>query len=121
MTNFPATLDTFANPTAGTTMDAAGFEHDVQHSNLNDAVAALQAKVGITGSADANSLDNKIAALQAAVAALVAGTGAGIVGAGSPQGVQAANPGIFYWDTVGKSIWIKDTGTGNTGWLQLIA
>ena len=63
MTNFPASLDLFQNPGAATTMDAAGFEHDVQHANLNDAVAALQAKVGITGSANAAALDalvNKI-------------------------------------------------------------
>ena len=63
MTNFPASLDTFQNPSAATTMDAAGFEHDVQHTNLNDAVAALQVAVGITGSADPTSLQNRVAAL----------------------------------------------------------
>jgi hypothetical protein len=60
MTNFPATLDTFLNPTSATTMDAAGYEHDLQHDNLNDAVAALQVKVGITGSLDSTSLDYKV-------------------------------------------------------------
>ena len=48
-------------------MDAEGYEHDVQHANLNDAVAALQAKVGINGSADAGSLDAKVAALNALI------------------------------------------------------
>ena len=67
MTNFPASLDTFLNPGAATTMDAAGFEHEVQHANLNDAVAALQAKVGINGSGNTASLDSKIAALNALV------------------------------------------------------
>ena len=42
MTNFPNGVDTFQNPTATTTEDAAGLEHDVQHTNLNDAVLALQ-------------------------------------------------------------------------------
>jgi hypothetical protein len=65
MTNFPTTLDGFQNPGASTTMDAAGFEHDAQHANLNDAVAALQAKVGINGSSDTNSLDNMVAQLVA--------------------------------------------------------
>ena len=65
MTNFPTTLDAFLNPSAATTMDAAGFEHDAQHANVNDAVAALQAKVGINGSSDTNSLDNKVAQLVA--------------------------------------------------------
>jgi hypothetical protein len=64
MTIFPASLDTFLNPAAGTTMDAAGYEHDVQHANLNDAVAALQAKVGIDDSTDAGSLDKRVAVLE---------------------------------------------------------
>ena len=61
MTNFPTTLDGFQNPGASTTMDAAGFEHDAQHANVNDAIAALQAKVGINGSGDPSSLDYKMA------------------------------------------------------------
>jgi hypothetical protein len=65
MTNFPTTLDTFQNPGASTTMDAAGFEHDKQHANANDAIAALQAKVGANGSADQNSLDYKVAQIVA--------------------------------------------------------
>lgn len=67
MTRFPTTLDTFQNPGAATTEDAAGFEHDVQHSNANDALAALQAKVGVNGSTDANSVDAKLAALNALI------------------------------------------------------
>lgn len=41
-------------------MDAAGFEHDVQHANANDAIAALQLKVGINNSSDTNSMDYKM-------------------------------------------------------------
>lgn len=65
MTNFPASLDTFQNPSAATTMDAAGFEHDAQHANANDALAALQAKVGVDGSGDADSLDYLVAQINA--------------------------------------------------------
>lgn len=39
--------------------------HSQQHSNLNDAMAALQVKVGINGSPDPNSLDYKVAQLVA--------------------------------------------------------
>lgn len=67
MTTFPATLDTFLNPAAGTAMDAAGYEHDVQHAHLNDAVAALQARVGINASADPASLDARINRTHAAL------------------------------------------------------
>ena len=65
MTNFPATIDSFQNPGAATTMDAAGFEHDAQHANTNDAIAALQAKVGANGSTDTNSLDYKVSQMVA--------------------------------------------------------
>ena len=46
-------------------MDAAGFEHDAQHANANDAIAALQAKVGANGSTDTNSLDYKVSQMVA--------------------------------------------------------
>lgn len=49
------------------------------------------------------------------------GGGGGLSGSGSPEGVVTANPGTTYWDTTGQSLWVKDTGTGNTGWVQLIA
>lgn len=57
-TNFPSSLDTFTNPTATDTLDSP--PHDQQHANINDAVEALEAKVGINSSADTNSLDFKV-------------------------------------------------------------
>lgn len=57
-TNFPTSLDTFTNPTATDTLDSP--PHDQQHANINDAVEALEAKVGINSSADTNSLDYKV-------------------------------------------------------------
>ena len=45
-------------------MDASPT-HSEQHSNLNDAVAALQAKVGINNSPDSQSIDNQLAQLVA--------------------------------------------------------
>lgn len=63
---FPTTLDTFTNPAATDTEDAsAALYHDVQHSNVNDAVVALQAKVGIDSSAVTSSHDYKLAHLNA--------------------------------------------------------
>lgn len=47
--------------------------------------------------------------------------GAGIVGAGSPEGVVSAPPGTIYFDSTGDSLWIKESGVGNTNWIQLIA
>jgi hypothetical protein len=48
------------------------------------------------------------------------GTGGTFAGAGSPEGVVTANPGSVYTDTSTGSFWNKLTGTGNTGWQQLI-
>ncbi len=52
-------------------------------------------------------------------AALVAN--GGTAGVGSPEGVVTGSPGRTYFDTAADSLWVKKTGTGNTGWLQLIA
>jgi len=64
MVNFPTALDTFSNPGPTDLMDNAdaGLDHDVQHSNANDAIEALQAKVGIDASAVTSSLDYLIKA-----------------------------------------------------------
>ena len=56
-TQFPTDLDSLTNPGPTDPMDAPGLEHDVQHTNLNDIVEAIQAKVGVDGSAVATSLD----------------------------------------------------------------
>jgi hypothetical protein len=47
--------------------------------------------------------------------------GAGLGGVGSPQGVVTAAPFTTYWDTAGQSLWIKNSGFGNTGWNQITA
>ena len=64
-TNFPTSLDTFVNPgvtdkTNGSGPGGAATQHHTQHANINDAVAALEAKVGINSSTDAASIDNKL-------------------------------------------------------------
>lgn len=63
-TNFPASLDTLTNPTPTTSMSGS-LSHAGQHSDLNDAVEALEAKVGADSSAVSSSHDYKIAQLEA--------------------------------------------------------
>ena len=58
-TNFPTSLDALTNPTASDPL--TNPSHADQHANVNDAVEALQAKVGVNGSAVATSLDYKVA------------------------------------------------------------
>ena len=58
--SYPAALDSFTNP-----LDTDDLtNHHVDHGNLNDAVEALEAKVGIDGSSAPASHTYKIAILQ---------------------------------------------------------
>lgn len=43
-------------------------------------------------------------------------SGAYVTGAGSPEGVVTASPGVVYQDTTNGLLYVKNTGTGNTGW-----
>ena len=63
-TNYPSSLDDFTNPTADDSLNSDTVPHADQHANLNDAVEALQAKVGADSSAVATSHDYKIAQLE---------------------------------------------------------
>lgn len=54
--SFPTGLDTLTNPAGSDSL--AG--HASQHANVNDAIEALEAKVGINGSIDTGSLDYKV-------------------------------------------------------------
>lgn len=44
-TNFPGSLDSFTNPTASSPLDSPS--HAAQHANINDAMEAVQAKLGV--------------------------------------------------------------------------
>ncbi len=61
-TNFPTSLDSLTNPTGANDLDDAvgGRTHSQQHADLNDAVEALQAKVGATDSAVVGSIDKRL-------------------------------------------------------------
>jgi hypothetical protein len=69
--NYPSSLDDFTNPTADDSLNSTTVPHADQHANLNDAVEALQAKVGVNSSAVTTSLDYKVTQLEAG------GTGGG--------------------------------------------
>ena len=58
-TNFPTGLDSLTNPTSSDSLSSPS--HSAQHANVNDAVEALQAKVGADSSAVTSSLDYKVA------------------------------------------------------------
>jgi len=45
-TNFPSSLDSFANPSASDALDSVSVPHADQHANINDAMEAVQTKLG---------------------------------------------------------------------------
>lgn len=57
-TNFPTGLDALTNPTGSSSLTSP--DHAGQHTDANDAIEALQAKVGINGSAVTTSLDYRV-------------------------------------------------------------
>jgi hypothetical protein len=60
-TNFSTSLDSFTNPGPNDAMNASpALDHDVQHGNENDAISALEAKVGVDGSLNTSCIDFKI-------------------------------------------------------------
>jgi len=83
-TNFPTSLDNLSNPAGSDPVNNPS--HAVQHANVNDAIEALETKVGVTNSAVTTSLDYRVKQLEtnptytnemaqdAVAAALAAGT-----------------------------------------------
>lgn len=61
-TNYPNSLDSLTNPSGTDSLSSPS--HSQQHANANDAIEALQAKVGIDNSQDTDSFDYRIAALE---------------------------------------------------------
>ena len=61
-TNFPNSLDNLTNPASTDPTDAPS--HSQQHTNANDAIEALEAKVGINSYANTTSLDYRVSQLE---------------------------------------------------------
>lgn len=62
MTNYPASIQSIPNPTSTDLLENATpeLDHDYQHSTANDTIEALEAKVGVDGSAVTTSHDYKL-------------------------------------------------------------
>jgi microcystin-dependent protein len=98
--NYPASLDTFTNPVATDPMNAATVPHATQHANLNDAVEALEAKVGADSSAVSSSHDYKLARLSTP-----AGMLAFTIASSAPTGWVFHNQTITNADSTYPALW----------------
>lgn len=63
-TNFPTSLDNFTNPVSGNTLDSPS--HSLQHSDLNDAVEALETKLGVGASPAGSATAGQVLTISAA-------------------------------------------------------
>lgn len=64
-TTFPAQLDAFVNPQGTDSVQLVS--HALQHSKVNDALYAIELKLGITGSQDTSSIENRLTTLKSFV------------------------------------------------------
>lgn len=48
------------------------------------------------------------------------GSGSATPGVVNPEGSVTANPGQTYYNTDNSTFWVKSSGTGNTGWTELL-
>lgn len=104
---FPASLDSFVDPAAtskcnGSNPTGPVATHAALHTLENDAIAALQAKVGIDSSADHSSLDYKVASALAAILSLQ-GTSL-LYGSGAPASGTGVD-GNFYLDDATQTLY----------------
>jgi len=105
--NFPSSLDSFTNPSSTDAMDSVSVPHATQHSDLNDAVEALQAKVGADSSGVASSHDYKIAQLESDVAGFTSGKILQVVRA--TDTTLRATTSTSFVDITGASVTITPT------------
>lgn len=137
-TAYPGGLDAFTNPTGVSNLNDAPVLHSAAHANLNDAVEALEAELGLLpkgGSASVrarlDALDTTVAAKALASRTISAGTG--LTGGGDlsanrtltvdleylqDQVAAMLTPGtnvtLSYNDTTG-ALTINATGGGSSG------
>jgi len=64
---YPASLDNFINPGAGDHLNSITVPHNVQHSDLNDAVEAIQTVVGINPAGSHLTVKDRIISAEALI------------------------------------------------------
>jgi len=99
-TSFPNNIDTIVNPNS--TDPLSSPSHSDQHIIANTAIEALEAKVGIDGSTDPNSLDYKVSQLEAAGGTTTVEV-LGLQGNNDLEVYGIENPTVI--DTLDTSIW----------------
>lgn len=135
-TSFPSGLDALTNPTSSDGLNSP--DHAGQHADANDAIEALEAKVGINSSAVTSSLDYKITNINASnlasgtvPTARISGSYTGITGVGTLTGLTIGGAGanrsitinapsgyyaIQYFAINGTNEWHYEVDPAGTRW-----
>jgi hypothetical protein len=74
--SYPNSLDSLTNPESTSTLEG----HASLHSTVNDAIEAIELKLGVDGSSDVNSIDYKLAELETSLNALDAENASELLG-----------------------------------------
>ncbi len=105
-TNYPTSLDQLTNPNSSDQLSSPS--HSQQHANANDAIEALEAKVGVNGSTDPNSLSYKVSNIETTLISLDNSTDAVVELLGLEGNNDLAVYGIenaTNVDSFAKSVW----------------
>lgn len=112
-TAYPGAQDVFVNPTASDLQSSVTVPHADQHTNVNDAVMALEAKVGENGSALSSTHDYKLSAITGSEKAV-----SSLNFSGTSYGTNTGDQALFTSVLVSGQSTI--TATGTTSQLTII-
>lgn len=87
-TAYPGALDNFTNPTGANNLSDAPVLHHSQHSNVNDAVKAIETELGTNPKGTATSVRARLEAIEAAAAGFQ-----GAAEKGQPNGYAGLDAG----------------------------
>ena len=102
-TLYPTSIDVFNNPTEASNLNSPGVEHNLQQSDANDAIKAIEAKLGVTDSSDVNSVDYKLTQLQPKI--LFTGAPVDPTDPGVPGTVIVS--GGFLYVCIDTNLWLR--------------
>jgi hypothetical protein len=124
-TGYPAAIDNFNNPTAVNNLSDAAVIHHDQHTNVNDAIKAIETELGLTPRGAAATVKARLDAIDVSIAAKVnssllnAASGVATLDAGSKlvQNVDSAkiNSGIIAVARIPDLSGAKILGPGSGG------
>lgn len=105
-TNYPTSLDALTNPTSSDSMSSPS--HSGQHADANDAIEALQSKVGVDSSAVATSLDYRVTQLES-------GGGSMTTSATAPS---SPSDGDMWYDTSTGRTYVYYNDGSSSQWVE---